>query len=257
MRANYHTHTWRCNHAVGNEEDYVISAIEQGFDILGFSDHTPQFFPEGYTSKIRMATEELPNYCRVIRDLRDRHSKEIRIHVGLEVEYYPALFSQLLPALRDQGVEYILLGQHFLGNEQNQPYTGAPTADEEILRRYCEQSMDAMQTGAFTYFAHPDLIHFQGDPEIYRKHMRRLCQEAKSCGLPLEMNMLGLWSGRHYPDTRFWAIAAEEGCQAILGWDVHAPDQICRPEAEKTLRMSAKQLGLELLETVEFRKIGV
>lgn len=255
MRANYHTHTWRCNHAVGNEEDYVISAIEQGFDILGFSDHTPQFFPEGYTSKIRMATEELPNYCRVIRDLRDRHSKEIRIHVGLEVEYYPALFSQLLPALRDQGVEYILLGQHFLGNEQNQAYTGAPTADEEILRRYCEQSMEAMQTGAFTYFAHPDLIQFKGDHETYRKHMRRLCQEAKSCGLPLEMNMLGLWSGRNYPDMRFWALAAEEGCQAILGWDAHAPEQLCKPDAEKTLRMAAQRLGLELLETVTFRNI--
>ena len=139
MRANYHTHTSRCNHAVGREEDYVKAAIDQGFSVLGFSDHTPQFFPEGYTSGIRMATEELPNYCRIIRNLRDRHSKEIRIHVGLEVEYYPALFSQLLPALRDQGIEYILLGQHFLGNEQNQPYAGAPTADEEILRRYCEQ----------------------------------------------------------------------------------------------------------------------
>ena len=69
MRANYHTHTWRCNHAVGSEEDYVIHAIEQGFDILGFSDHTPQFFRDGYRSGIRMDPEELPNYCRVIREL--------------------------------------------------------------------------------------------------------------------------------------------------------------------------------------------
>ena len=52
---------------------------------------------------------------------------------------------------------------------------------------------------------------------------------------------------------RFWNLAAEEGCQAILGWDVHAPDQICKPEAEKTLRMAAEQLGMELLDTVEFR----
>ena len=255
MRANYHTHTWRCNHAVGSEEDYVIHAIEQGFDILGFSDHTPQFFRDGYRSGIRMDPEELPNYCRVVRELRDRYSKEIQIHVGLEVEYYPAVFSDLISAARDQGVEYLLLGQHFLGNEHNEAYTGAPTADEEILRRYCEQSMDAMQTGAFTYFAHPDLICFKGDDEIYRKHMRRLCQEARSCGLPLEMNMLGCWSGRNYPDMRFWNLAAEEGCQAILGWDVHAPDQICKPEAEKSLRMAANQLGMELLDTVAFQKI--
>ena len=168
MRANYHTHTWRCYHATGLEEDYVKTAVAQGFDILGFSDHTPQFFPEGYTSKIRMDPQELPNYCKLVRDLRDRYSDRIQIHVGLEVEYYPALFSELLPLVRDQGVEYLLLGQHFLDNEQGSPYAGAPTADESILRRYCEQSMEAMQTGCFTYFAHPDLIKFQGDHAIYR-----------------------------------------------------------------------------------------
>jgi len=255
MKANYHTHTWRCNHATGAEEEYVKTAVEQGFDILGFSDHTPQFFSEGYVSKIRMAPEELPNYCRIIRDLRDRYSDRIRIHVGLEVEYYPALFSNLLSAVRDHGVEYLILGQHFLGNERGQPYTGAPTSDEAVLRRYCQQAMEAMQTGAFTYFAHPDLIKFQGDHAIYRKYMRRLCQEAKSCGLPLEMNLLGYWSERNYPDIRFWALAAEEGCQAIIGWDAHAPEQLCKQEAERTMRNAAKRFGLDLLETVEFRKL--
>ena len=255
MKANYHTHTWRCNHATGAEEDYVKTAVEQGFDILGFSDHTPQFFPEGYVSKIRMDPQELPNYCRIIRDLRDRYSDRIRIHVGLEVEYYPALFSDLLSAARGQGVEYLILGQHFLGNEQGQPYTGAPTGDEAVLRRYCQQAMEAMQTGAFTYFAHPDLIKFQGDHAIYRKYMRRLCQEAKSCGLPLEMNLLGYWSERNYPDIRFWALAAEEGCQAIIGWDAHAPEQLWKQEAERTMRNAAKRFGLDLLETVEFRKL--
>ena len=256
MRANYHTHTWRCNHATGKEEDYVKSAIAQKLDILGFSDHTPQFFPEGYVSGVRMSPQELPNYCNVIRDLRDRYRDQVRIHVGVEAEYYPALFSDLLPALRDQGVEYLLLGQHFLGNEQGQHYTGAPTSDVSVLRQYCEQSMDAMQTGVFTYFAHPDLIRFQGDSATYRKYMRRLCQEAKRCNLPLEMNLLGHWSGRNYPDMRFWELAAEEGCQAILGWDAHAPEQMIRPESEQVLRAAAARLGLELLDTVEFRSLG-
>ena len=203
-----------------------------------------------------MDTRELPNYCSLVRDLRDRYSDRIRIHVGLEVEYYPALFPELIPALRDQGVEYLLLGQHFLGNEDGQPYVGAPTGEEAILRRYCEQSMDAMQTGLFTYFAHPDLVKFQGDHAVYRKYMRRLCQEAKSCGLPLEMNLLGFWSQRNYPDLRFWKLAAEEGCQAVLGWDAHAPEQLCKTEAEQTLRKAAKRLGLELLDTVVFRSLG-
>ena len=87
MRANYHTHTWRCNHATGTEEEYVKAAIDQKFDILGFSDHTPQFFPEGYKSGFRMETGELDNYCSVVRDLRDRYRDHIQSHMGLEGEY--------------------------------------------------------------------------------------------------------------------------------------------------------------------------
>ena len=256
MRANYHTHTWRCNHATGVEEDYVKTAIQQEFDILGFSDHTPQFFPGGYRSGFRMGAEELAGYCSVVRDLQDRYSDKIRIHMGLEVEYYPALFSQLIPVLQDQGIEYLLLGQHFIGNEQNQPYSGAPTGEEAVLRQYCAQSMDAMQTGLFTYFAHPDLLRFEGEDAVYRKYMRRLCQEAKGCGLPLEMNLLGLWSGRNYPDGRFWELAAEEGCQVVLGWDAHAPEQLLKPQAEQRLREEVRRLGLNLLDTVTLRSIG-
>ena len=41
MKTNYHTHTTRCMHATGSDEDYVLSAIKGGYQELGFSDHTP------------------------------------------------------------------------------------------------------------------------------------------------------------------------------------------------------------------------
>ena len=43
MTENYHTHTARCRHATGTEEEYVLAAIDRGLKILGFSDHTPLF----------------------------------------------------------------------------------------------------------------------------------------------------------------------------------------------------------------------
>lgn len=255
MIANYHTHTWRCNHAAGDEEAYVKAAQEQGFSILGFSDHTPYRFPDGYRSGIRMTLEQLPGYCDTVLRLRKQYAGRIEIPLGLELEYYPDCLTQLLPVLRDQGIEYLLLGQHFLGNEAGQPYSGRATEDVSILEGYCRQSMDAMQTGLFTYFAHPDLIHYVGEGKIYRSYMRRLCQEAKSCGLPLEINLLGLWSGRHYPDIRFWEVAAEEGCSVVLGWDAHAPEHLNRPEAEAKALDIVKRCGLSLLETVPLRII--
>lgn len=253
--ANYHTHTWRCNHATGREEVYVQTAIDRGFEILGFSDHTPYVFPDGYYSGFRMRMDQFRDYCDMVHLLQNKYGDHIQIPLGVEVEFYPAYFPKLLPILQDSGIEYMLLGQHFVGNEINEHYSGNATADESILKRYCHQAADAMQTGLFTYFAHADLINFRGDEKVYRQHMRLLCREAKSCGYPLEINMLGSWSGRNYPNLTFWEMAAEEGCDVILGCDAHAPDHLKKMDTEEKLLKMVDSLGLHLLERVQLRQI--
>lgn len=255
MIANYHTHTWRCKHATGREEDYVRTAIDQGFEILGFSDHSPYCFPGNYVSGIRMGREQFPDYCNLVRLLQKKYADQIKIPLGVEIEYYPDCFQPTLELLRDGGIEYLLLGQHFVMNEMDGVYCGRATAEEAVLKRYCHQAMEALQTGLITYFAHPDLIHFKGNETIYREQMRRLCQEARSCGVPLELNVLGRWSGRHYPNPAFWEIAAEEGCDVVLGCDAHAPEHLLKQEAEQQLTDLARQYGLHLLETVPLKRI--
>lgn len=41
MKNNYHTHTYRCGHANGSEEDMVKAALAMGIEELGFSEHIP------------------------------------------------------------------------------------------------------------------------------------------------------------------------------------------------------------------------
>ena len=60
MKTNYHTHTNRCMHATGSDEDYVLSAIKGGYQELGFSDHTPWKYHTDYVADMRMLPEELP-----------------------------------------------------------------------------------------------------------------------------------------------------------------------------------------------------
>lgn len=256
MLANYHTHTPRCRHALGDEKAYIENAIRRGLKIFGFSDHTPQWFPGDYYSRMRMFPEQLPEYCSTVRKLQKEYGGQLEIPLGLEAEYYPAIFDELLLRLQDQGIDFLLLGQHWIGNEMDEPYSGAPTEDKSTLQRYCDQAIAAMETGLFTYFAHPDLIHFTGDLAIYERHIRRLCQTAKSTNTPLEINFLGLSEGRHYPNPRFWALAAEEGCQVILGMDAHRPEHVLDPVPEEKALQIVAQFGLDLLETVPFKTIG-
>lgn len=62
MKTNYHTHTTRCMHATGSDEDYVLSAIKGSYQELGFSDHTPWKYHTDYVADMRMLPEELPGY---------------------------------------------------------------------------------------------------------------------------------------------------------------------------------------------------
>ena len=254
MKMNLHTHTWRCEHALKWEEDYVKTAIEEGFDILGFADHTPHFFPGDYYSTFRMRPELLPGYCNTVRSLSKRYASQIQIPLGLEVEFYPSLLPKLLPLIRDQGVEYMLLGQHFVGDEIGEHYCGRRTDDLSILKRYVAQTADGMQTGMFTYLAHPDLFWFTGSDRDYREQMRILAREARGCNMPLEINLMGKWADRNYPDIRFWELAAEEGCSVVIGWDAHAADHLKVRKEEAFAREMVDRLGLNLLETVPLQK---
>ena len=229
--ANYHAHTIRCKHASGTEREYVEKAIEGGFKIFGFSDHTPQPFEGGYVSTVRMDLDQLEDYCNVVLDLKREYRDQIEIHLGLEVEYYPKLFDKLCEFLKDYPIEYFLLGQHWTCGEPEGYISGRMDVHEEVLAAYVDECITALNTGKFLYFAHPDLINFVGPEETYDKHMLRLCREALRLSVPLEINLLGLEYGRHYPNKHFWELVGQTGNEVVLGTDAHMVKNVWRPDA--------------------------
>ncbi len=253
MKENFHTHTARCRHAIGTEEEYVQQAIAGGLEVLGFSDHTPFRFPGNYYSHMRMYPEELQDYVSTVLALKEKYAGQIDIRLGLEVEYYPDRIPALLDMIAPFGIEYLLLGQHWCGNEQNEPYNGRPTEDVTLLTRYCDQVIAGMRTGLFSYVAHPDLLHFVGDPKAYDTQMTRLCLAARELSMPLELNFLGLREHRQYPREDFWKIAGEVGCQVVFGCDAHEPQHVADPVTERKARTMASTFGLQLLERVPIR----
>ena len=256
MLTNYHSHTHRCKHAIGTERQYVENAVKAGLQVFGFSDHGPYLFPKDYYSTFRMRPWELKYYVETILSLRKEYEGILEIPLGLELEYYPKFFPQLMDMLKDYPIDYLLLGQHFLDNEIEDPYTGYAAADTTTLERYCNQCIEAFQTGVFTYFAHPDLVNFAGSQQIYREQMRRLCREANSCQMPLEINLLGIRGGRNYPNPIFWEVAAEENCTVILGMDAHDPGAILDKTAEETAMRMVRRLDLQLIENPTFRSVS-
>ena len=77
LRESFHNHTWRCNHAENTEREYVENAVSGGMTKLGFSDHAPYVFENGYYSGFRMRPEEAEGYFASIQALKQEFAGQI------------------------------------------------------------------------------------------------------------------------------------------------------------------------------------
>ena len=222
MIYNYHTHTARCRHASDADEEYIISAINAGVKYLGFSDHAPFIFPDGFESTFRVEVKNVDDYFSSLKALREKYKDKIDIKIGFELEYYPAYFPAMLDLCEESGAEYLILGQHYIHNEHPDGRASIlKTDDTDLLREYVNCVVGGIRTGVFTYVCHPDIFNFIGDISVYRKEMRRLCEASLEYETPLEINFLGIRDGRIYPKDVFWEIAGEVGAPVTFGFDAH------------------------------------
>ncbi len=250
MKTNFHTHTFRCKHAAGTDEEYVKAALTAGFDVLGFADHAPWAYATKYISHCRMPANLWPDYKASILHLKEKYAGQIALRLGLECEYNPRYHDQLL-RLRDDGCEYFILGSHFLDSEEYEDYTGNTCRDDDQVKRYADATAEAIRTGLYCYVAHPDL-YMMPRPEFDRVSMDAadiICQAAKEAGMPIEYNLLGLGDElrghpRGYPHPDFWQYIRRWSNDVILGVDAHSPQALLDQQRWDIGLMRLSALGI-------------
>ena len=249
MNYNYHTHTSRCGHATDTPEEYVIVAMENGITDMGFSDHVPYRLPNGKESGHRVPVDQAVEYCEEIKGLAEKYKDRICIRVGFEVEYYPGHFEELLEQVKSYGAEYLIMGEHYIEPElEGVPHMNGRIDTVELLKRYVDTVIEGMGTGKFTYVAHPDMIRFEGDTQVYQQEMRRLCIASRELQIPLEINFLGIRTNRNYPNMAFWQVAGEEQAPVTFGYDSHGACKAYDGESEV--------VAMQMVETYHLNYIG-
>lgn len=223
---NLHTHTYRCNHASGIEREYIENAIKAGYSCLGFSDHAPYVFRDGYYSGFRMKPELQYDYVETLSALREEYKDRIDIKIGYEAEYYPEFFGEFMKLITRCPLDYLILGQHFVESEMTGKNSYRTTADESFLANYVDELCEGISTGVYTYIAHPDLVNYSGSDSIYEKHYGRLIECAKKLDIPMEINLLGIRDHRSYPSEKFFRLCGEIGAPVCIGSDAHQADVV-------------------------------
>ena len=259
MKANYHTHTQRCRHATGSEEDYLRYALEAGLDVLGFSDHAP--FPD-HDFGWRMRFDELEDHLATVKRLSEEQASEIIIRQGLEIEYLPMYRSYYERLIGGGKVDYLLLGQHLYADEKG----GVPYISEAEDTRanivYARAIEEGMHTGLFRMVAHPDFYatnRFAWDDNC-EAAADIIIGAAVETGTVLELNANGLRKGvfddfpdgpRYlYPHRRFWEKVAGSGAGVIVGSDCHEAEQVWDGAVAQAYAMLA-ELGITPLASLE------
>ncbi|MFV0382109.1 MAG: histidinol-phosphatase [Breznakia sp.] len=257
MKTNYHTHTTRCKHAVGSDEEYVVSAIKGGYTELGFSDHAPWKYESPYVSHIRMNLDDFDDYHRSILKLKEKYAEDIHILIGLEVEYFPKYMDWLKAVIKEKKLDYIILGNHFDGSDEYGSYYGYACQDNDNLKKYKDDAIEALKTGLYSYMAHPDLFmrgrsHFD---DYARQISEELCIACKEMNIPLEYNLAGAeHDDRHhvtqYPHPEFWKVASKVGNKVIIGVDAHHNFALERNYYYDQAKQMIASLGLERVEKI-------
>lgn len=252
IKTNWHTHTSRCGHAVGTDEEYVLAAIEAGIKTLGFSDHAAYIKPHPHS---RMNYEQVPDYISSIRSLSRKYADQISIHLGMEVEYYPDQWETL--SWYRNNLDYCIIGQHDLSFDGTSIYR---VTEREQLFTYVDALEEACRHSLCDYICHPDVVLW-AYPSIdgsVKEAAERIAEISLKYDMPLELNC---GSGVHhnmkqyadglryaYPTRAFFEVFAKKKCPVIIGLDIHNP-KLFKSDRDLNRALSVVEgLDLNLLE---------
>lgn len=163
MLTDYHTHTFRCGHAVGVLPEYIESAIAKGIGEIGLTDHLWLYFdePAKRDPQWAMPEEQYAEHYAEMLAMRERYRGRINVRVSVEADYIEGEEAQLKRILDGFEFDYVLGSVHFMDgwliDDPDQAHRYREERVAEIYRRYYRRLQKAIALGTFDLLAHFDL----------------------------------------------------------------------------------------------------
>jgi histidinol-phosphatase (PHP family) len=255
ITGNYHTHTRLCRHAEGMPDDYAAAALQHGLQFLGITDHTP--LPDDRWLGVRMCMAQLDEYVQSIKRAQETYP-QLTIFAALECEYVPefhSFYEEVL--LGEYAFDYLVYAPHwFLHQGEWLGIVGQSDTPERLVS-YGKHAIRGLETGLFTFLAHPDIFgndYLQWDASA-QSCARDILAAAEALDIPLEINGLGFrrekvetpdGTRNMYPWRPFWQTAQDYCISVTTNSDAHRPQDIIANIDDA--RSLARELDLNIIE---------
>lgn len=252
--ADLHTHTFRCGHARGHEEDYVRQAIALGLAAVAITDHIPFYWlpPEAYDPTLAMAPEELPGYVESVLALKEKYRGTIEVLLGIEADYVEGYEAQLAEILQRYPFDVVLGSVHWLDGfwvdapSSQKLYERGPAKVEAIWRAYWQKLEKAIYSQLFDVMAHVDLPKkFGFFPEKpFSELESKVIAALTATGTAVEVSTAGRRKpvGEDYPALSLLERLVAARVPLVLASDAHAPEEVGFGFSQVTPRLL--QLGV-------------
>jgi histidinol-phosphatase (PHP family) len=226
-KTDYHMHTLYSD-GRSVPEEYVAAAITEGMMEIGFSEHLNLFVEN---EDWIMNPCNLSPYFLHLENLRN-NTKELKIKIGLEVDYFTGKDDEIQTFLNPLPLDYIIGSVHYLGEKTVDlgPEFYEGKSIDRLFESYFYSVYEAVASGLFDIIGHCDLIRIYGykpasDQENY---YRKLARIMKKHDVTYEVNT----NGRNrpladfYPDRKFLHIFREENVPVCVNSDAHMPARV-------------------------------
>jgi histidinol-phosphatase (PHP family) len=246
LNFNLHTHT---NYSDGssNPEDYIKEAIRQGFDTLGFSDHSPVPFKNNFAIR----EPDLEKYVNTILGLRERYSVPA-ILLALEIDFIPGITLPIKHYRKLYPFDYFIGSVHLVKNEKsgNLWFIDGPDITiydnglkeifsgdaRKAVTAYYRQVQEMIITQKPDIVGHLDKIKmynrnrfFSEEESWYVKLVEETLDLASSAGCVIEVNTRGIYKKRSetlFPGPEVLKKIRLRNIPVTITSDAHKPQEL-------------------------------
>jgi len=262
---NFHTHSQFDD---GKEplENYITAAIEKGFDAFGFSAHGPLPLENQWS----LLAKDFPDYVAEIRKLKEQYKEQIRLYLGLEIDYIPGVSEDFGAWMKDTPLDYCIGSVHLVREPMSGkfwfidgPAEGYFKGVDEVfggdirkaVTAFYEQSIEMVNTQPVNIIGHIDKVKMHNKERLFGQAepwyidvVDRLLRAIKENNVIVELNTRGVYTGKtkeYFPSPFVLERCLHYGIAVMINTDAHHPSQIESHFGE----------GMALLKDIGFKKM--
>jgi histidinol-phosphatase (PHP family) len=246
LRCDGHVHTKLCNHASGEMEEYVCSAIARGLNEIIFLEHLEVGID--YIERTWLSEDDFDYYFAEGIRLRRKYAEHIRVGTGVELGYNSEHNSEIFAQLSNRPWDKVGISCHFLklpGTDHHLNLLSRKQHNIDIARQFglsavleiyfdtLLEAIESVPVSRNTVLCHLDAaLRFADDltytPAHYQQ-IENILVGLKKKGISLEINTSGFAIRKEpFPARHILAMALRYDIPLLPGSDAHQPEDVGR-----------------------------